>query len=282
MQFPRQVPGSPRAGDPCTLEPDVVYAKAGGEPLRYDLWRVRGARRPAPAVVVVHGGGWMNGDPSQAFGNARQFAARGIATVSISYRLAPAHRFPAALDDVRRGLRYVRANAAALGVDPDRLALMGLSAGAHLALLAHVAAGLPELAPDLPDDLRAVSEEVRAVMLHYGPYDLARRSVGNGDWDPVGDFLGQRVDDPAWVRLASPHYHAAHVRAPVLLIHGTADTVVSHRESERMHAGLHAAGKSSELLLLDGAPHAFQMQWDSDANRRANAAMDAFLARHLG
>ena len=282
MPFPRQVPGSPGPSDPCTLEPDVVYGHAGGEPLRYDLWRVRGATGPVPAVVVVHGGGWMNGDPSQAFGNARHFAGNGIATVSISYRLAPAHRFPAALDDVRRGLRHVRANAAALGIDPDRLALMGLSAGAHLALLAHVAAALPALAPDLPAELCTVSEEVRAVMLHYGPYDLARRNARDVDWDPIGAFLGPRVDDPAWVQLASPHHHAAHVRAPVLLIHGTADTVVSHRESERMHAGLLAAGKSSELLLLDGAPHAFQMQWKGDANRRANAAMDAFLARHLG
>ena len=82
----------------------------------------------------------MHGDPSQAAGNALHFARRGIATVSISYRLAPAHRFPAPLDDVRRGLRYVRAHAAELGIDPERIALLGLSAGAHLAMLAHLAA----------------------------------------------------------------------------------------------------------------------------------------------
>ena len=70
--------------------------------------------------------------------------------------------------------------------------------------------------------------------------------------------------------------------APVLLIHGTGDTVVSYRESERMHAALVAAGRSSELLLLDGAPHAFQVEWRGDANQRANAAMDAFLDRLLG
>jgi dipeptidyl aminopeptidase/acylaminoacyl peptidase len=65
----------------------------------------------------------------------------------------------------------------------------------------------------------------------------------------------------------------------VLLIHGTADVVVSHRESDRMHAALLAAGKASELVLLDGAPHAFQVDWRGDANRRANATMDALLAR---
>jgi dipeptidyl aminopeptidase/acylaminoacyl peptidase len=67
----------------------------------------------------------------------------------------------------------------------------------------------------------------------------------------------------------------------MLLIHGTGDDVVSHRESERMHAALRAAGKSSELLLLDGAPHAFQVDWRGEANRTANRAMDAFLAAVL-
>lgn len=281
MPFPRQVPGRPRESDPCTLEPDVVYAHVGGEPLRYDLWRVKGATGPVPAVVVVHGGGWVNGDPSQAFGNARHFAGRGIATVSISYRLAPAHRFPAPLDDVRRGLRHVRTHAAELGVDADRLALLGLSAGAHLAALAHVARALPGLEPNLPQELRDVSEDVRAVILHYGPYDLGRRTVGAEGWDPIGALLGPRVEDPAWVRLASPRWHATHARAPVLLIHGTADTVVSYHESERMHGALVEAGRSSELLLLEDTPHAFQMEWKGDANRRANAAMDDFLARHL-
>ena len=166
MAFPRQVPFIPRHSPNHELETDVVYAEVAGEPLRYDHCRVVGANGATPAVVFVHGGGWTGGDPSQAGGNALHFARRGIATVSISYRLAPAHRFPAALDDVRRGLRYVRANADRLGIDPERLVLLGLSAGAHLAMLAHLAREHAELVPDLPVDLRDVSEEVLGVIAH--------------------------------------------------------------------------------------------------------------------
>jgi acetyl esterase/lipase len=282
MSFPRQVPNIPRRSSTYELREDVVYAEVDGVPLRFDHYRVRQVDGPAPAVVVVHGGAWMNGDPSQAAGNAMHFARRGIATVSVSYRLAPAHRFPAPVDDVRRGLRYVRAHAAELGIDPERIALLGLSAGAHLTLMAHVARALPELAIDLPAELAHVGEDVRAVMLHYGPFDLTRARAFPDGIDPAGELLGPRRNDPAWVQVASPVRHAEHVRAPVLLIHGTADTVVSYRESVRMHDALQAAGKTSELLVLEGAPHAFQMEWRGEANRRANDAMDAFLSQHLG
>jgi acetyl esterase/lipase len=282
MPFPRQIPYIPRKSEFHDLREDVVFAERDGFPLRFDHYRSLKADGPAPVVVVVHGGAWMTGDPSQAAGNALHFARHGISTVSISYRLAPAHRFPAPVDDVRHGLRWVRAHAAELGIDPDRIALLGLSAGAHLALMAHVARGLADLpSPDVPPELARVPEDVRAIVLHYGPYDLGRMRAFADGVEPAAELLGARRGEPAWVRLASPLHHAAHVTAPVLLIHGTADTVVSYRESVRMHDALVGVGKPSALLLLEGAPHAFQREWRGESNRRANEAMDAFLAQHL-
>jgi acetyl esterase/lipase len=283
MAFPRQVPNIPRRSETHVLREDVVFAEAGGVPLRFDHYRPLKVSDAAPVVVVVHGGAWMTGDPSQAAGNALHFARRGIATISLSYRLAPAHRFPAPVDDIRHGLRWIRAHADELGIDPTRMALLGLSAGAHIALMAHVAHALPELdMPTLPPELRDVPEDVRCVMLHYGPFDLTRARAFPDGIDPAAELLGPRRSDGARVRLASPVNHAADVRAPVLLIHGTADTVVSFRESVRMHDALVAAAKPAAILLLEGAPHAFQIEWRGDANRRANEAMDTFLAQHLG
>ncbi len=280
MTFPRQVPFIPARSATHELTTDIVYAEVAGVPLRYDHYRPLGVSGPRPVVVVAHGGGWTGGDPSQAAGNALHFARRGIATVSISYRLAPVHRFPAPLDDVRRGLRYVRTHATEFGIDPDRIVLLGLSAGAHLTMMAHVGRALRSLDPDLPAELAGVPEDVRGVMVHYGPYDLTRRKPIEG-WDPIADLLGPRVTDPEWVRLASPVQHAAAASAPVLLVHGTGDTVVSYRESVRMHEALGRAGRTSELLILEGAPHGFQVDWRGEANQRATVAMDAFLDRVL-
>ena len=86
MAFPRQVPGIPRLSDTHELTMDVVYAEVDGFSLRYDHYRPRRVTGPAPAVVFVHGGAWMTGDPSQAAGNAMHFARRGIATVAIVWR----------------------------------------------------------------------------------------------------------------------------------------------------------------------------------------------------
>src|SRR3989442_7834667 len=150
MAFPRQVPHIPRLSETHELREDVVYADAGGVPLRFDHYRPRKVEGPAPAVVFIHGGAWMHGDPSQAAGNALHFARRGIATISLSYPLAPAQRFPAPLDDVRHGLRWVRAHAGELGIDPERLALLGLSAGAPPPLPPPRARGGPGPAPPPP------------------------------------------------------------------------------------------------------------------------------------
>ena len=282
MTFPRDLDEFvPRRSAFHALEPDVVYAHVDGEPLRFDHYRALEVDRPTPVLVFVHGGSWARGDPSHAGPNAVRFAQMGITTISVSYRLTPRYRFPAQLEDVLRGLAYVREHAAALGIDPTRLALGGMSAGSHLALLAHLAPTIPALAATLPPELRSAGIPLSALVLQQGLYDLSHRVLYDDGSDPIADLLGTRVDDVDWIRATSPIHHVDGVQAPVLLVHGAADTVVRTRHSERLHAALRKAGRPSDLLLLAGAEHAFQLVWDSEANRRSNAAMEAFLARHL-
>src|SRR3989441_9602960 len=120
MAFPRQVPHIPRLSETHELREDVVYAHAGGVPLRFDHYRPRKVAGAAPAVVFVHGGAWVHGDPNQAAGNALHLAPRGIATISLSYRLAPPPRLPAPLHDLRPRLRWGRAHTDQPGIDPQR------------------------------------------------------------------------------------------------------------------------------------------------------------------
>src|SRR5262249_57420424 len=124
MPLPRQVPNVPRRSETHELREDVVFGEADGVPLRFDHYRPLKVTGPAPVVVVVHGGAWMTGDPSQAAGNALHFARRGIATVSLSYRLAPAPRFSAPVADVRHGIRRVPAPPDEAGVHPRPIALL--------------------------------------------------------------------------------------------------------------------------------------------------------------
>jgi acetyl esterase/lipase len=126
VPFPRQVPNIPRESEYHELRTDVVYAEVDGFALRFDHYRARKVDGPAPAVVVVHGGAWMHGDPSQAAGNALHFARRGIATV---LDLVPARA--RAIASPRRsttsgaGLRWVRAHADGARDRRGRLALLG-------------------------------------------------------------------------------------------------------------------------------------------------------------
>ena len=237
MTFPRQVPGIPLRSDFHELPHDVVYADADGVPLRYDHYRPLRVTAARPAVVFVHGGGWMRGDPSQAAGNALHFARRGIATVSISYRLAPAHRFPgAARRRAPRPALRARARRASSASIPSASRSSGLSAGAHLAMLAHLARDMPELAPDLPAELRDVSED--GALRDRALRPVRPRPAAAPDVVDRRELLGARArtirrgcDSPRPSRTRRAR------RRPMLLIHGTADQLVSHRG-----VGAHARG----------------------------------------
>jgi acetyl esterase/lipase len=229
----------------------VTVETQDAEGLAVDFYRAAGAAEAAgaPCVVVVHGGGWDSGDRTQLAGLNHWLALRGVAVAALSYRLAPAHRWPAQRDDVRAGVSWVRANAAALGVDPRRLTLLGRSAGAQIVTAAAYGETLPG---------------VRAVVALYGCFDLEFVWSIRSDKDALNSdkLLRQFLGGPpegARVELfrtasAEKLVHAG--APPTLIIHGVLDELVWCRHSERLAAALGRAGVPHVFIRLPWATHA--------------------------
>lgn len=224
-----------------------------------DLYHPAGASdAKRPLVVVVHGGSWRAGDKGEVPHVSRALAAAGARVADLRYRLAPDHPHPAALADVKCAIGRLRARA---DVDDDRVFLLGRSAGGHLALLAALTAGLPELPPACP----VVDRPVAGVAGLYPTTDLVFGDAAPPSPDPIDnrgalrDFLGfSPGEDAVRAAAASPVKYADRAAGlRVLLIHGEADRLVPAAHSERLAAALRSAGHPPELHLVPGADHAF-------------------------
>jgi acetyl esterase/lipase len=260
-----------------TIEEGVVFGTGGGRELRCDVFTPPGNPRHAPGVLLLHGGGWRSGDRSQLRGYGVLLGREGYVCVASEYRLSPDHRWPAHLEDCKAALRWMRANAGRLGVDPERIAVSGNSAGAHLALMLAATPGDPDLEGE--GGTPGISTKVAAVVAIYPPTDLTHLVGADPDSDDaVRTFLGPAVTAET-ARRASPIAYARTDFPPTLLIHGTADTVVSYRESVRMFEALQEAGVPVELHLYAAQPHAFDAA--PAFGRQCAQIMRLFLERYV-
>ena len=271
----------------------LTYASRDGIDLVLDLYLpAKPIRRPVPVVVFLHGGGWSGGTRTTGPDFKRYFAQDGFAMASIEYRLTPSHLFPAAVEDVRTAVRWLKANAAAHDLDADRICLWGTSAGGHLAAVAALAPrGMFEGAGN-PNQ----TSTVRCVLDAYGPtrFDVMDAQPAGGAPDPAacrghhhplvrlrGRGRGMVPhDDPASpesrllgapvqtvadrVRAASPMTYVSKDAPPFLIMHGLADNSVPHGQSVLLYDALKAAGADASLVLIDGLPHTFFNRSDLD------------------
>lgn len=245
--------------------PDILFAVHDGEELLGDLYRPRGVDK-APVLVAAHGGGWQIGDRKLYQYWGPYLAARGYALFSIEYRLMKPGKktWPGAAYDVRAAIQYVRANAAKLGIDPDRIALIGDSAGAHLTSLVALAGEEPLLSAEYRGDAHAgVSPAVKAVIGFYGVYDMAAQWEHDQIWRPrdqiTEKFLG---GPPAASRKlffdASPLSYATIAKnsTKFLLIYGREDEIVDPAtQSDRFLIALKQAGFFARNIVIPEAGH---------------------------
>ncbi|MCZ2839398.1 alpha/beta hydrolase [Modestobacter sp. VKM Ac-2985] len=282
-------PARTGAGGVRVLSGVPFAALPGARPLELDLYLPAGDG-PHPVALFLHGGGWRLGSRHTAGPMYRdaaptpfeQVAAAGIAVASLDYRLSGEAVWPAQLHDAKAAVRWLRSRAAELGVDADRIASWGESAGGHLAELLGLVTD-PALEGDV--GVTGPSSMVSAVAAWYAPSDIAAvaTDIGNDPADPASreaQLLGAPVSAAADLAAhASPITHVSPAAPPVLLLHGRADRFVATAQSQRLHAALTAAGTDVELHTYDGADH----MW-LGAPAAATDALDrtiTFLRRHL-
>ena len=236
------VPALPAgAADSVKVTRDVTYRTVEGEKIGLDVYRPIKKGKDRPAVVIIHGGGWRGGDKQALAQQGNQLAERGFVAFSVDYRLAPAHPYPAAVDDVNAAVEWARKHAKEYGVDPKRIGALGSSAGAHLT---GMLATLGEGALDR-------GHRITAGVSWSGPMDLT--PIGAG---AVAGFLGCSPDAcPDKYKDASPITHVDKTDAPMLIVN-SANELVPESQADTMKAALDAAGVANEEIILPGTAHA--------------------------
>jgi acetyl esterase/lipase len=239
---------------------DVPYGEASEEPLLLDILTPDPPpTAPVPAIVWIHGGGWEGGDKwvdlAESLG---PFLVRGgFVSVSINYRLSDRALFPAQIHDAKAAIRWLRANAADLGVDPERIGVWGHSAGGHLAALLGTSGDLPELEGESGSP--GYASRVQAVVPVSPPTDFLAIPPGWSHEEPrraTTKLVGGRLEDrPELVRMANPITHIRPGAPPFLIIHGEADEVVPVVQAQLLADALTRSGAESTFLRLPCADH---------------------------
>ncbi|MDP1796622.1 MAG: alpha/beta hydrolase [Planctomycetaceae bacterium] len=264
------------------FEKDVEYSNPDGQHLQLNIARPKDGDGLRPAVLCIHGGGFRAGKRERWDGLCQKLAADGYVAATVTYRLAPKYQFPAAIYDVKAAVRWLRTKAPIYQIDPERIGVVGDSAGGHLAQFLGVTGDLPDFEGieelgDLPDNLESTA--VTCVVNYYGPSDFTKsygKSVDAAEVLPL--WLGGDVTKERRKHIvASPLYWVTPNAAPTLFIHGTEDKYVAFEQAEWIYDRMKAAEVDVEMLKLEGAGHGFK---GADAEK-AEAAMLAYFKKHL-
>jgi acetyl esterase/lipase len=263
---------------------DVPYAESDNPRQRLDLLVPRAPKsdRPLPVIVFIHGGAWQQGDRSGGLPVLASYVGGGAyAGVTVGYRLTGEAKWPAQAHDCKAALRWIRANAGAYNLDPERIGLIGGSAGGHLVALLGTSDESAHLEGDL-GKYAGVSTRVRCVVDQYGPTDFLALDKApsqlkhDGPDTAVARLLGGAIharEDVA--RAASPVTYVTPDDPPFLIIHGTDDPGVPYDQSVRFSAALRKAGVPTLFQTVEGGLHGnFR---SPELNRRIGLFFDKYL-----
>ena len=246
-----------------TFEFDIPYAGTDNPRQCLDIYLPKQPKSDKlPVVVFIHGGAWLEGDKSNGTAPLKPFVRSGkYAGVSVGYRLSSEAIWPAQIHDCKAAIRWVRAHSDKYKLDPDRIAVWGRSAGAHLALMLGVSSDTPKLEGDIGayDDF---SSKVSGVANFFGPTDLVAMANQSSDMNhnqaqsPEGLLIGGAIhDNIEKARAASPITYITPNDVPVLTIHGDADPTVPYAQAVLLDKALSKAGVPSYFISVIGGGH---------------------------
>ncbi len=278
--LPPSIANAPRSVE---IVRGIPFAQREDRTLFFDLYRAAEASEPVPLIVVIPGNSWRSAPREQLLEFAYDFAAQGYAAAAIDYRgVDDGVIFPEPLADVLAAIRHFKADAVSLGIDPDRLAAFGASAGAHLALMAGMADDPTVFNPDWPT---GGATGIRAVVNLFGPTNLAAALTEQGtDYQlrTLERFLGGPPQEAeAAYHAASPIEYVRPDGPAVLTIHGDADEVVPVSQARQLAAALAGVGQPGVYLEIPGLPHAIGVIWLLPPAQDFRPTIFSFLADYL-
>ena len=245
----------------------IRFAAPDGVPLSLEVYRPPQVGK-YPALIVIYGGAWQNGSPTQHAKFNDYMAARGYTVVAIDYRHAPRYRFPTQVEDVQTALAFIHQHATEYEVDWQRIALVGRSAGAHLAMLAAYQTKIPIL----------------AVVDYYGPVDLTAGYSDPPHPDPINTravleaFIGGSPQElPISYQNASPINYVRKSLPPTLLIYGGRDHIVQAKFGQSLYDRLRTVGNTAVFLEIPWAEHEFDAIFNGISNQLALYYTERFL-----
>ncbi len=259
---------------------DVEYGSTGNRPLLLDLYSPETTDHPLPAIIFIHGGSWRGGKKEDYRPYAMYFAQRGYICASIQYRLSAEAPFPAAVHDVKAAVRYLRAEADEIGIDPGRIGVAGGSAGGHLAMMIGFSSDVPEL--DGTSGHPQTSSRVQCVVNLYGPTDMTTpyaRGVSETNQAVSAFFSGTYKQQPDRYAAGSPLNYVTPDDPPTLILHGTVDELVPINQADILAKKLAAVGVPYIYDRLPGWPHS--MDTAKPVNERCLWYMERFFDRYL-
>ena len=272
-----------------SITKDFVYGRVQDVDLKLDMAMPAEGKPTCPALIFFHGGGWQQGDKSHMHRWLKKFASSGYVAVSVGYRFAPAFKWPSQVEDAKTAVRFLRANAQQFNIDPDRIGVMGESAGGYLALML----GFTDSTDSLEGEggYQSYSSRVQAVVSFFSATDFSGRTwqlspeleaeiqryYNKSLPQVIADFTGTNdTDDPLLKKISVLPYVDKN-DPPVLMFHGDSDPYSPIERAQKFEQALTQANVSHELIIVKGGGHGWTGELQEETSRRMTEFFDRIL-----